>query len=34
MMDNKTQALKLKDEGNSHFSKRNYSGADSCYSRA
>ena len=34
MMDNKTQALRLKEEGNSRYLKQNYAGAESCYSRA
>lgn len=33
-MSGSTEAIKLKNEGNSLFSKRDYAGAESCYSRA
>lgn len=34
MMDNRAQALKLKEEGNRHFSRKDYTSAESCYSQA
>lgn len=34
MMDNRAQALKLKEEGNRHFAKKDYAAAEGCYSQA
>ncbi|KAF4126921.1 STIP1-like proteiny and U-box containing protein 1 [Geosmithia morbida] len=34
MGDDKSKALKLKEEGNRHFSKKDYVAAESCYSQA
>jgi len=33
-MDNRAQALKLKEEGNRHFAKKDYAAAEGCYSQA
>jgi hypothetical protein len=34
MMDNRTEALKLKEQGNQRFKDKDYRAAEACYSQA